>query len=805
MADLNALINISVQNQALLQQVNAQFNKLNETARKTNESVTKLNTGFRRLFAGILSGATLRQAVTQFGELERAETNLADSLSRNTRLSDGFADSLKRQATELGRAGGFVRAQVTQLQGYTAVLGLAEDQTLALNEAIVGLAQRSTAGVDEIAKSVQRAITSGEISETLGPLIGAAPAGFNRLSQSERADFISSSQPGIVSSNEFSKLFATLNDAIAEFARTINFVFGPAIRAFTEVVGRLNEAQLTGPIAATGVAAGGLLGLGALTAAAKQLAPVIARIVAGASRVAKLASPVGAVLAIVVGFGQFLIGFVEGITETEDVLGKLFDATVEGIDDIGRLFESVIEGIKLSLENLAGLGEAIGVAFRELDFTRILTDAAVFAERRTEARRSREGKDGSGDTPFNEAATTEEEERLRRLRQRDRADTGPAADRRRQREIAESELRISDSLDDQAKAYRLQGDLLQERRDLLKSILAEERASSALILERNPQTGQVSKQNLENYERQARVVGQLEEELKDVEIQLSRNRIEAGRFGDEIERIRDEAAIRNQEAAGRADILANVGRFANNEGANRQLQLDTLKRRIQLTEKLVALNERRGDEERASQLRVELVGLQEQAKQLELQIPLLGQVISDNLVTAFDQLIDGTKSVKQAFSDMVRSILADITRLLARAAVLGLIGAAFNSQAGGESAGLFSALLNGLSGGRQGQGAYQGGLATTQGIKRFAGGGMVPGPAISRDIIPALLTPGEIVLNAAQQRRVASGLVSQAPMITNINAFDQNDILNAVAEREGQSVNLNVIRRNRQQVRRMLR
>jgi len=139
--------------------------------------------------------------------------------------------------------------------------------------------------------------------------------------------------------------------------------------------------------------------------------------------------------------------------------------------------------------------------------------------------------------------------------------------------------------------------------------------------------------------------------------------------------------------------------------------------------------------------------------------------------------------------------------LLARAAVLGLLRSAAGTDAGGASASWYSSLLNAFSGG----GAYSGGIATTQGIQKFAMGGMVDGPIRGRDSVRALLTPGEIVLNAAQQERVASSITASAPVITNINAFDANDIYNAMTERAGQSINLNIISRNREQVRRMVR
>ena len=44
------------------------------------------------------------------------------------------------------------------------------------------------------------------------------------------------------------------------------------------------------------------------------------------------------------------------------------------------------------------------------------------------------------------------------------------------------------------------------------------------------------------------------------------------------------------------------------------------------------------------------------------------------------------------------------------------------------------------------------GITPSKSVLSFAGGGVVPGPRVNRDIIPALLTPGEGVLNLLGMR-----------------------------------------------------
>jgi hypothetical protein len=60
--------------------------------------------------------------------------------------------------------------------------------------------------------------------------------------------------------------------------------------------------------------------------------------------------------------------------------------------------------------------------------------------------------------------------------------------------------------------------------------------------------------------------------------------------------------------------------------------------------------------------------------------------------------------------------------------------------------------------------ASSGGLVTAHGIQHFAGGGMVlPFRPMGTDTVPAMLTPGEMVLTRRQQRAVFGG--GNAPTI----------------------------------------
>jgi len=642
MANLNALINISIQNQALLQQVNAQFNQLNQTVSQTQQQVSRLGNGFRNLFAGLVSTATLRQAVVQFEALERAETNLADSLTRNTKLSDNFRESLRRQATELGRASGFTRAQVTQFQGYTAVLGLAEDQTLRLNEAISGLAQRSTAGVDEIAKSVQRAIISGEISETLGPLIGASPAEFRRLTQSQRADYIADSQSPIFSRNNFSRLFSTLNDSLAEVARTINSVLGPAINLFTSILGKLNENRLTGPaIGGTAAIAGlSLMGSNQFAKGAKRASEAIKTLLASLIRIGVILKNglyVGVILLLV----QAVAGLVHGLSGVDDARAKVFDNFTEGIDGIGKMLDTVYDWVMDALSTIYAFWRTLGESIRNFDFSNFSQRSADYAGEAIADRAQRKKDQQQAQKAINVERIAELEAEL------SEKGIGLTAEdiARREREIELARLKNSGILYDQVRVLHRQSQELSDQREILEKnleiankLLAKHRKEAEEINGK----GEINQLQYDNLKNSLTEVGELEEKLKDLEIERIRLRKQAIDLALEYREVTGENYIRDLNTEGRADILAKRGTFSDIEGQTRKLQISTLKQRIKLTNDLIRLSEQANDAQKASQLRAELVSLEEQVADLEEQLPALGVVIEGNMNSAFDSLIDGT-------------------------------------------------------------------------------------------------------------------------------------------------------------------
>ena len=96
----------------------------------------------------------------------------------------------------------------------------------------------------------------------------------------------------------------------------------------------------------------------------------------------------------------------------------------------------------------------------------------------------------------------------------------------------------------------------------------------------------------------------------------------------------------------------------------------------------------------------------------------LAQSIADSMGDAFTSIVDGTKSVKDAFKDMARSIIKQLFEVLVVQRLVGSVGV-------GDKAG--SGLAGWLSGTLQADGgAWQGGSQ----IQAYANGGVVGGPTM---------------------------------------------------------------------------
>jgi len=92
--------------------------------------------------------------------------------------------------------------------------------------------------------------------------------------------------------------------------------------------------------------------------------------------------------------------------------------------------------------------------------------------------------------------------------------------------------------------------------------------------------------------------------------------------------------------------------------------------KIEQLERIVALNA------------LQVVQAQENADQVVQLGKGIGNSLETNMVSAFDALVQGTKSAKQAFADMARSILMDISKMITKMLVMNLLQSAFGGGSG---------------------------------------------------------------------------------------------------------------------------
>ncbi len=158
--------------------------------------------------------------------------------------------------------------------------------------------------------------------------------------------------------------------------------------------------------------------------------------------------------------------------------------------------------------------------------------------------------------------------------------------------------------------------------------------------------------------------------------------------------------------------------------------------------------------------------------------------VQDGFAQMFESIGSGAKSAKDAFADFARSVLGSINRIASQKLAESLFGSLFGSSASGGGGG-FAALLSSF-------------------FKGFATGGYVTGPGTSTsDSIPARLSAGEYVVNAAAVKRVGVAFlqsingISAGPRVAGPTlAFAAGGLVpeTAPAQATGQSVRIvNVI------------
>lgn len=138
----------------------------------------------------------------------------------------------------------------------------------------------------------------------------------------------------------------------------------------------------------------------------------------------------------------------------------------------------------------------------------------------------------------------------------------------------------------------------------------------------------------------------------------------------------------------------------------------------------------------------------------------LTEGLADDMANALIGIAEGTKTVKEAFADMAKSILVDITKMIIKALVLQAVMAAITAMTGGTGA-VFNFFSKAL-------GARQGGIMSPGGggYRSYSDGGISDGPTSG---YPAVLHGKEAVVPLPNGRSIPVDMKGGTGNVNNIN------------------------------------
>lgn len=146
----------------------------------------------------------------------------------------------------------------------------------------------------------------------------------------------------------------------------------------------------------------------------------------------------------------------------------------------------------------------------------------------------------------------------------------------------------------------------------------------------------------------------------------------------------------------------------------------------------------------------------------------IGDSLQSNMESAFNSLIDGTKSAKQAFADMAKAILADIAKMITKMLVMKML----ESTLGMTSFGSFLGIDGGRNGGVFEQGKKQ---------NSYRSGGVAKG---SQGGYPAMLHGTEAVVPLPNGRSIPVEMKNSAGNISNVTVNVSTETGNPGAQTE---------------------
>ena len=215
----------------------------------------------------------------------------------------------------------------------------------------------------------------------------------------------------------------------------------------------------------------------------------------------------------------------------------------------------------------------------------------------------------------------------------------------------------------------------------------------------------------------------------------------------------ESADVDEQELTGQISGAEASKRRGNLQIQQLELGKQDVGNQIEEQERLIDSLRRQGESTDAAALKLNQLKLAHQElsneqERVAQESDLFAQAIAGGVTSALSGLgseladvAQGSKELSDVFIDMLGRMLDAILNFVTQQAV-----AQFTAQIIGSAAG--------AAGAGAGAGAANGGIIGSR--ERYSEGGHVPGAGGGGDIVPALLTPGEVVVNSAQQADIKS-------------------------------------------------
>lgn len=180
---------------------------------------------------------------------------------------------------------------------------------------------------------------------------------------------------------------------------------------------------------------------------------------------------------------------------------------------------------------------------------------------------------------------------------------------------------------------------------------------------------------------------------------------------------------------------------------------------------------------------------------------MVGQKITDGLVSGLEGLINGTKTAGEAFREMAAGILSEIARMIIQQQILNAVQGAMGGLGGGGGiGGAIASVFHG--GGIAGSGSRKRWVDPSifAFAPRYHTGGIA---GLAPNEVPAILEKGERVMTEAEQKEMARNQGQGGNSATNVtvnNMIDSQSVAAAMDGSEGENTVMNHIKANASEI-----